>query len=302
MFSNTSSFFQTIRLNNILFIVISFFFIAACKKNNPTSNSAKFESIPVQTSISPGLIDEVSGITDSKLNIGALWIEEDGGNPAQLQLLQYNGNLLKKIQIKNAINRDWEDLAMGVGPMNNTSYLYIADIGDNNNQYNSYNIYRFPEPASTVDTVFAWDKISFSYPDGAHDAEAILVDNITKDIYLITKRDAAAKVYKLAYPQNLTNITISEMVATLSFTGVVSAALSNDGKEIIIKTYQGLYYWQRAQGQTIESALQKQPLSLGYQLEPQGEAVCFKNDGSGFFTLSEKSMASSVSLNFYKRL
>lgn len=302
MFSNTFSFIQTIRLNNILFIVISFFFIAACKKNNPASNSAKFESIPVQTSISPGLIDEASGIADSKLNKEALWIEEDGGNPAQLQLLQYNGNLLKKIQIKNAVNRDWEDLAIGVGPMNNTSYLYIADIGDNNVQHPNYNIYRFPEPAATMDTVYAWDKINFSYPDGAHDAGALLIDNETKNIYIITKTTSFAKVYKLVYPQSTVNITTAILVNTLSLSNVVSAALFSNGEEIILKTYTGLYYWQRTTGQTIESALQEQPLSLDYLQEPQGEAVCFKNDGSGFFTLSEKSTASSVSLNFYKRL
>jgi hypothetical protein len=302
VFSNTSSFIQTIRLNNILFIVISFFLITSCKKNNPTSNKAKFESIPVQTSISPGLIDEVSGIADSRLNKGALWIEEDGGKPAQLQLLLYNGNLLKKIQIKNADNRDWEDLAIGVGPMNNTSYLYIADIGDNNVQNPNYNIYRFPEPAASVDTVFAWDKINFSYPDGAHDAGALLIDNETKDIYIVTKTTSFAKLYKLRYPQSTINSTTAILVNTLSLSNVVSAALSSNGQEIILKTYTGLYYWQRTKGQTIESALQKQPLSLGYQLEPQGEAVCFKNDGSGFFTLSEKSMASSVSLNLYKLL
>ncbi len=248
------------------------------------------------------MIDEVSGIADSKLNKAALWIEEDGGKPAQIQLLQYNGSLLKKIQIKNAVNRDWEDLALGAGPTNNASYLYIADIGDNNVQYLNYNIYRFPEPAATIDTVYKWDKINFSYPDGAHDAGALLIDNETKDIYIVTKKEAAAKVYKLSFPQSTTNSMISEFVTTLSFTGVVSAALSNDRKELIIKTYAELYYWQLAKGQTIESALQKTPVKLSYKQEPQGEAVCFKNDGSGFFTLSEKSMAPSVFLNFYKRL
>ncbi len=160
-------------MNNIIFIVISFFLLTACKKSNTTSDSSKFASIPVQISITPGMIDEVSGIADSKLNKDALWIEEDGGKPAQIQLLQYNGSLLKKIQIKNAVNRDWEDLALGAGPTNNASYLYIADIGDNNVQYLNYNIYRFPEPAATIDTVYKWDKINFSYPDGAHDAGVI---------------------------------------------------------------------------------------------------------------------------------
>ena len=86
------------------------------------------------------------------------------------------------------------------------------------------------------------------------------------------------------------------------FTGTVSAALSKTGSELIIKTYTTLFYWTRSAGETIESTLAKAATKLSYQLEPQGEAVCFKADNTGFYTLSEKSFAPSVSLNFYKRL
>ncbi len=128
------------------------------------------------------------------------------------------------------------------------------------------------------------------------------MDNRTKDIYIITKRDAASQVYKLAYPQSITTATEAQLVATLPFTGAVGAGLSADGKEIMIKTYAGIFYWKKAQTETIESALQKKGIALSYMPEPQGEAICFKNDGSGFLTLSEKSFAASVGLQFYKRL
>jgi hypothetical protein len=36
-------------------------------------------------------------------------------------------------------------------------------------------------------------------------------------------------------------------------------------------------------------------------MEPQGEAVSFALDGSGFFTVSEKGFANSVNINFYNR-
>ena len=38
-----------------------------------------------------------------------------------------------------------------------------------------------------------------------------------------------------------------------------------------------------------------------YQQEPQGEAIVFANSDSGFYTLSEKALASEVKLYFYKR-
>jgi hypothetical protein len=87
----------------------------------------------------------------------------------------------------------------------------------------------------------------------------------------------------------------------LSFTGAVSAAISSTG-ELLIKTYTSLYYWKKLGNETMEDMFRKEPAIIAYQQEPQGEAVCFKNDNSGFYTLSERpSIVSSVSLNFYRR-
>ncbi len=279
-------------------------FTTCCNSNSKevTPPSLPFAAKPEATAIVPGFIDEASGIADSRANPGCLWVEEDSGNPPDIYLLKYNGSLLKKISIKGAKNRDWEDMTISSGPTPGVNYIYLADIGDNNRQYADYSILRFPEPTTTMDEVQDWDKISFVYPDGAHDAEAVMVDEHTKDLYIITKRDAVSKVYKLAYPQSTTSMSTASFVLDLPFTGVVSAAISKSGSELIIKTYTGLFYWTRKSGETIDATLAKPSTTLSYVLEPQGEAVCFKGDNTGFFTLSEKSFAPSVSLNFYKRL
>ncbi|HVG41581.1 MAG TPA: hypothetical protein VM888_08205 [Chitinophagaceae bacterium] len=280
--------------------------IAGCNGKRKPVNAVDplpppFVSSPAGSHVAPGIIDEASGIADSRLNAGSLWVEEDSGNPPQLYLLQHNGSLLKKIYINNAQNRDWEDLTLGAGPTDDLNYLYVADIGDNDSKYSSYNIYRFPEPPATADTVHNPDKLTFVYPDGAHDAEALVVDNRTKDIYIITKRGSKSKVYKLPYPQSTKEVNVAVFVMGLPFDGVVSAATSKNGEEIIIKTYTGLFYWQRKSSETIETALARARTVLPYKLEPQGEAVCFKSDNGGFFTLSER-RSSAISLNFYKRL
>ncbi len=274
----------------------------ACEKSPPATSSFPFASSPAVTGIAPKVADEVSGIADSKRNSGALWLEQDSGNPTELQLLRYDGNFLKKIFIRDVRNRDWEDLALAPGPDNATNYLYIADIGDNNSEHNNYTIYRFPEPAAATDTVLTTDKINFRYPDTAHDAETLFVDPLTRHIYVVTKRDQLSKVYKLPYPQSLSGIIDAVPVATLSFSGAVGGAISGDGKEVIIKTYTGLNYWQRKPSETLEAMLQREAISLPYKQEPQGEAVCFNNSGSGFFTLSERGFATSVGIHFYKRL
>ncbi|MGB3008458.1 MAG: hypothetical protein WBC06_18220 [Chitinophagaceae bacterium] len=269
--------------------------LIACQKEItalPVNEILPFDSIPVVKLINP-IIEEGSGIADSKANPGYLWVQEDSGNPAELFLLSYNGVTLKKIYIKNSSNRDWEDIALS------GSDLYIADIGDNQQVYTEYTIYRVPEPISTLDTANSLEAIKFKYPDGSHDAEAFLIDPSTKDIYIITKRDVPAGIYKLSYPYSSMNTVI--LVTTLPFFGITGAALSFNGKEIIIRTYLNLYLFSRTTGQSIEKALQSKYIILPYISEPQGEAVTFANDNSGFFTLSEKGVAPGVNLYFYKR-
>ncbi len=92
------------------------------------------------------------------------------------------------------------------------------------------------------------------------------------------------------------------MVGTLPQQVVVGAAISPDGNEIIVKTYSALHYWKRSTSESVEQALSRPAVKLSYQLEIQGEAIAFRNDNSGFFTLSERpALISSVNLDFYKR-
>jgi hypothetical protein len=275
----------------------------ACQRGITNDTPATgFETIPLAKPMAPGALDEASGMADSKTNPGYLWVEQDSGNPRNIALLSHTGSLLKNIHVKPAVNRDWEDMAVANGPVPGTSYVYIADIGDNSRVASQYFIYRLPEPASTVDTVFACDKIIFQYPDGSHDAEAMFVDNSTKDIYVITKQDAPSRIYKIPYPQSTTGNNMAVLAGSLTYNGVTGAAISPSGSEILIRTYTSVNYWKRNTGQTIEQALTQSPVTLTVQFEPQGEAICFKNDNTGFFTLSERpSIIAGVNLNFYKR-
>lgn len=287
--------------------LLAFLFLInlSCQKKTSTDDivaTAGFEETPLAKPMIPGILDEASGIADSKLNPGYLWVQQDSGNPNDIALLSYDGTFLKKVNIKTSVNRDWEDMALATGPVAGTNYIYLADIGDNGLAFAEYYIYRFAEPGKAMDSVPDCDKITFKYPDGPHDAEAIMVDNSTKDIYIITKHDARSDIYKLPYPQSTTTANMAILSGTLSFNGVTSAAFSPDGMEILIKTYTAIHYWKKTKAETLEQALIKNSKNIPHKFEPQGEAICFKNDNSGFFTLSERpSIIAAVQLNFYKR-
>ncbi len=272
-----------------------------------TSADAQFASEPALAPVTPGQIDETSGMADSRSQPGNLWIEQDSGSPNELALLGYDGTVKGKITIPNATNRDWEEMAIGPGPQDGVNYLYIGDIGDNNAQTALYQIYRLPEPATLQSPITQVERINFRYPDGSRDAEAMFVDPKTKDIYVITKREDKVHLYRLAYPQNINEVTVAEALGELSFGGglanyVTGAAISPDGSEILVRTYAQLYYWKRNADQSVADALQLgSRRQLVTRLEPQGEAVCFDKDAKGFFTISERASASSVGLYYYAR-
>jgi hypothetical protein len=265
--------------------------LAGCQKKSSSQQGVKN---PISVAVSPQ-IEEASGIADSRTHPGALWVIEDSGNPPQLILLGHDGKVQQKFLLPNATNRDWEDVVLSDG------YIYIGDIGDNNQKYSAYKIYKVPEPSANATEITSYETIQFAYPDGPHDAEGFLVEPQSGDIYLITKRDATAQVYKLKAPHSTTTINTAEKVGQLQFTGVVSAALAPDGSKLLVKTYTALYQFSRQHNESPGATLRHTPQKVAYEAEPQGEAVCFKLDGTGYFTLSEQLMGSEVQLHFYKK-
>ncbi len=279
------------------------FLLAGCQKSNTqTPNPAdQFEQKPLVAALSNGSITEASGIADSKLNKGYCWVLEDSGNPPQLYLLRHDGLVADSVMVDGAVNRDWEDMARSDSRDDGKSYLYIGDIGDNNAQYPECVIYRLAEPVAGAGTVTGVESIRYRYPDGPRDAEALLIDHQTQDIYIVTKRDSLSRVYRLPYPQSTDSTIEATYLFELPYNGVVAAATSPDGREIILKTYTTLYYYAGEVPESPADLLRKQPVQLGYQIEAQGEAVSFGLDNNGFFTLSEEVLGIRPTLNFYRR-
>lgn len=269
-----------------LLILLSF----SCKKEEIT--------YPVQYPVARGLVDEASGIADSRKNTGYLWVQQDSDNPTDLALLSHKGQFLKKIFLKDTRNRDWEDMQLAAGPDPLKDYVYLGDIGDNGAVFGSYFIYRFPEPDKSTDTVYNIDKISFKYPDGSHDAEAFLVEPESKDIYIITKKEPQSSVYLLKYPYSTTDINTVSFTGKLPYNNVVSASIQPDGRGVAVKTYFNIQYYPRNPGESIGTMLQKTPAPMLYQAEIQGEAMSFTLDSKGYFTLGERRFI-DVTLDYY---
>ena len=99
-------------------------------------------------------------------------------------------------------------------------------------------------------------------------------------------------------------VEVLEPHGLIEFVRSGRVAIIKDSKgfhEILVKTYSSIYYYKGKAGESVKEILLHSYQSLPYQVEAQGEAVCFSNDGSGFFTLSEKSFLPAAKLNFYRR-
>ncbi|MFC1508902.1 kelch repeat-containing protein [Candidatus Omnitrophota bacterium] len=254
-----------------------------------------------------GPISEASGIAASRKNEDVLWTHNDSGDSNRIFALDTQGRHLGVYTIEGADNRDWEDMAVGPGPVAGQHYIYIGEIGDNSAQHDLKLIYRVPEPdvhanQSPIDTTITGvETITFQYPDGNRDAETLMVDPLTKDIYVVSKREYSVRVYLATFPQSTTETIILDHAATLPLSLMVGGDISASGLEILMKSYDYMFYWSRTPEQSLPQVLENEPVIVPYIREPQGEAVCWASDGMGYYTISEEYQR-SAHLYFYPSL
>ena len=256
--------------------------------------STDYDFIPSQN----GTVEmtEVSGLAYSRANPGMIWAHNDSGHPNVLFLLDAaTGATVARYTISGASNVDWEDIEIALDPTDNIPYIYVADTGDNNERRPDCSIYKFKEPVFHPDheglnNIYedkGLERFRFTYPDGSHDTEAMLVDPVTQDIYLTTKRDVFSFLYVMPYPQTSKEIRTIIKVGEFAFREATAGSVSPDGNRVVIKNKQNIYYWTRAEGEKMMHLLARTPMRVPYVGEPQGEAICFDEDNN-YFTLSEQ--------------
>lgn len=239
---------------------------------------------------------EVSGLADSALNPGTLWANNDSGDSARLFAITEAGATRAIYNVTGASASDWEDLALGVGPVPGQSYLYAADIGDNSGNRSSVSIYRMVEPVvsgSGTQTLNGAERLNLRYPDGSKDSEAFFVDPLTGELYLVQKAGGGpVGVYRA--PANLAanSTTTLTRVGTLNLPGgnsnsVTAADISRDGKSIAIRSYGQVRLWSRDADQSVMAALGTAECRGPIPSENQGESVGFRADGRAYYTVSE---------------
>jgi hypothetical protein len=211
---------------------------------------------------------EVSGLVRS--SAGGFWAHNDSGDAPRIFELERDGTVRREVTVAGAENVDWEDIAI------RGRTLYIGDIGDNLAQRPEIAVYRMSE-TSTVAT-----KLTLRYPDGPHDAEALLVDPRDGTIVIVTKDlGGTAGVYSGRQLRHAATLELGLGQAITA--GDVSA------NTIVLRSYDRAYVWTRRRGESIARALKRKPCIAGANLaaEGQGEALALSRDGRAFWTAPE---------------
>ncbi|GAB3664492.1 hypothetical protein GCM10028791_40170 [Echinicola sediminis] len=240
--------------------------------------------------VDSNLLNEASGLASSRKYDNVLYTHNDSGGLPVIYKMDTTGKTIGQIHLKGTSNRDWEDIAVGAGPENGKSYIYVGEIGDNQATAPNIKVLRFEEPHGNEDTTWVEpDIMEVRYPEGARDAETLMVDPWNGDVLIVSKRDSSNVLYRLRQEESTgADTTELEEVMKLPITMSVAGDISPDGKEIIIKNYWVIYHWTREEGESLEEALSRKPVQLPYIPEPQGEAVAFSRSGQSYFTLSEE--------------
>ena len=279
------------------------FAIVATLSVGSTLAAAACFTAGVEVALLPTFLDEVSGLAQSRTNPDVFWVHNDSGEPS-VYAVSRDGGLLGSYALAGATVIDWEDLAIGPAP-DGRSYLYLADIGDNNGRRMSVRVYRVREPLVDADQAPALETLSgvtayaFVYEDGPRDAEGFMVDPLTNDFYIVSKQELdGSRLYRSVLPSESRMNTLAR-VGTFSLTGTTGADISPDGLQVLIRRYSSTVnsstppalagsYWSRPDPSvSLIDLLARPGRTVPLVAESQGEAIAFAADNRGFYTTSE---------------
>jgi hypothetical protein len=227
-------------------------------------------------------LPEGSGLAASRKTAGRFWSHNDSGEP-MLIALDSNGRVAGRLQISGAKVEDWE--AVAVGPCSDGSCIYVADIGDNQATRHEIAIYRFVEPTEPGGSANVSAVIRATYPDGAHDAETLLLAPDGR-LLIVTKGDTGpVALYRFPGDPGATTVRLERIGAPRDARSrgendrITDGAVSPDGRWVVLRSTDTLMFyraadlldgnWREAGRVSVES--------LG---EPQGEGVTFGPDNS----------------------
>lgn len=235
----------------------------------------------------PKNLKEVSGITYDR-STKLIYAVEDRGNSNEIQVLNMNGDLEKSLPIVNATNVDWEDITQ-----DQIGDIYIGDFGNNDNERQDLCIYKVSKSQLSLKEAVSDYKIEFYYPEQTdfppkkskrfYDVEGFIEFNGA--FYLFTKNrsknfDGSCHIYKV---DNKPGKQVAKLMGSFitcenyNHCAITSAAISPDGKSVVVLAHDKIIVFQDWQNADLLSA-RRTTIDLNHF--SQKEAVTFLDDST----------------------
>ncbi|MFI0793424.1 hypothetical protein ACH4OY_12100 [Micromonospora rubida] len=185
--------------------------------------------------------------------------------------------------------RDTEDLGVGAD-----GTVWVADVGDNDRSRRTVALWRL-RPGGKRPVLYR-----LAYPDGPHDAEALLVAGDGRPL-IVAKQGGGAGLYRPAAALRpgatvpLARVGQVRLPSTRTrnpffFVGrgvVTGGATAPDGRRVVLRTYADAFEFDVAGGDLVAALTTGTPRIVPLPDEPQGESVTYSRDGRSLLTVSE---------------
>jgi outer membrane protein assembly factor BamB len=230
-------------------------------------------------------LKEASGVEFSSAS-DLVWVLEDSGNKNAIYGLNTDGKIKQTIEIENAKNIDWEDLASDTA-----GNLYIGDFGNNDNARKDLCIYKVDSKDLNNEKATSSEKISFYYPEQTefppkksgllYDAESFFEHN--GNFYIFTKNrskgfDGSVFLYKIPNRSGNHKAQLLGKFQACNIykkCAITSADISPDGKTIAILSASRIYLLTTFSSDDFLSGKTEELLLPDVT---QKEGICFKDN------------------------
>jgi hypothetical protein len=243
-----------------------------------TSVSAMAATTSPQVSLDRTLTDariaESSGLARSTYARDVLFTHNDSGDGARVFAVGANGKTNAVLTLKGAGNVAWEDISSGP---NHT--LWVGDTGNGASDRRQVTAYRFTEPQTLRTATVGTTKYTFSYPDGAHNAEAIMVHPTTGRVYVVTKAKSGAAIY--VAPASLSTSKVNKLTKVASApASITGASFSPDGKQVVLTSYATSYVYDAIGGKATEVANPQLKQAESVEFNRAGTKILIGSEGA----------------------
>lgn len=236
----------------------------------PVAATATPWTLPAEWTLDDPRLTESSGLARSQAHPDVVYTHNDRGDLARIFAMDDTGT--RAVLRVDVAALDWEDIATTPD-----GRIWVADTGDNDGVRSTVQVVVVDEPDVLVSADVPSVSYALRYPDGPHDAEALLVDPRDDRLYLVTKGEAGGRWYRA--PARLDPDGANELEplgpAPANVTG---GDVSPDGASFVLRTQGRAWFGPLAGEPTSEIALPDQP---------QGESVTFTPDATAVLVGSE---------------